>query len=65
MTLHYFDQFLDLEPRNMAALLHMARVLEIMGKTDLALNAYKKILLHKHDHPVARRKVAQYSSGQG
>ena len=65
LALHYFDQSLDLEPRNMAALLHKARVLEIMGKNDLALNAYKEILLHNHDHPVARRKMAQYRSGQG
>jgi hypothetical protein len=49
----------------MAAFLHKVRVLEIMGKTDLALNVYKEIFLHKHDDPVALRKVAQYRSGQG
>jgi len=64
MALHYFDQSLSLDPRNEAALLHKARVLEAMGKTDLARHAYEQILFHNNDHVEARRKVGQYQADQ-
>ena len=61
MAYHYFDQSLGLEPRNEAALLHRARILEEMGQTELARHAYQEILIQNHGHPEARRKVAQYA----
>jgi len=64
MALQYFDQSLGLDPRNEAALLHKARVLEAMGKTDLARHAYEQILLHNNDHVEARRKVGQHQADQ-
>jgi class 3 adenylate cyclase len=64
MAFHYFDQCLGLEPRNEAALLHRARILEEMGQTDLARHAYQEILFQNRDHPEARRKVAHFGSTQ-
>lgn len=64
IALHYFDQSLSLEPRNEAALIHRARILEKMGQGERALHAYEKILLYNHDHLEASRKVAQYQAGQ-
>ena len=64
MAFHYFDQCLGLEPKNEAALLHRARILEDMGQTDLARHAYQEILFQNRDHPVARRKIAEYQAAQ-
>lgn len=64
MAFHYFDQCLGLEPKNEAALLHRARILEDMGQTDLARHAYQEILVQNREHPVARRKMAQYQAAQ-
>jgi class 3 adenylate cyclase len=64
MAYHYFDQSLGLEPRNEAALLHRARILEEMGQTELARHAYQEILIQNHGHPVARKKVSQYAAHQ-
>jgi class 3 adenylate cyclase len=60
MAFHYLDQCLGLEPKNEAALLHRARILEEMGQTDLARHAYQEILFQNRQHPIARRKLAQY-----
>jgi len=60
MAFHYLDQCLGLEPKNEAALLHRARILEEMGQIDLARHAYQEILFQNRQHPSARRKVAQY-----
>jgi len=64
MALQCFEQSLGLEPRNEAALLHKARILEVMGKTDLARHAYEQILFNNNDHAEARRKVGQYQANQ-
>jgi class 3 adenylate cyclase len=64
MAFHYFDQCLGLEPRNEAALLHRARILERMGQPDLARHAYQEILIHNSDSREAQRKMAQYQRGQ-
>jgi tetratricopeptide (TPR) repeat protein len=60
MAFHYLDQCLGLEPKNEAALLHRARILEEMGQTDLARHAYQEILFQNRQHPIARRKLSQY-----
>jgi class 3 adenylate cyclase len=62
MAFHYLDQCLGLEPNNEAALLHRARILEEMGQTDLARHAYQEILFQNRQHPIARRKIAQYQT---
>jgi len=62
MAFHYLDQCLGLEPKNEAALLHRARILEEMGQIDLARHAYQEILFQNRQHPIARRKVAQYQA---
>lgn len=64
MAFHYLDQCLGLEPKNEAALLHRARILEEMGQSDLARHAYQEILFQNRQHPVARRKLAQYQAAQ-
>ena len=64
MAFHYLDQCLGLEPKNEAALLHRARILEEMGQTDLARHAYQEILFQNRKHPVARRKIAEYQVAQ-
>ncbi len=64
MAFHYFDQCLGLEPKNEAALLHRARILEDMGQTDLARHAYQEILFQNREHPVARRKMAEFQAIQ-
>ncbi len=61
MAYHYFDQSLGLEPKNEAALLHRARILENMGQNELARHAYQEILIQNRNHQEAQRKVAQYS----
>lgn len=65
LALHYFDQSLSLEPGNEAALLHKARILDMMGQMDRARHTYEEILSQNQDHPEARRKVVQYRVGQG
>lgn len=60
MAFHYLDQCLGLEPKNEAALLARARILEEMGQTDLARHAYQEILFQNRQHPIARRKLSQY-----
>ncbi len=65
LALHYFDQSLSQEPRNKAALLHKARIFERLEQTDQARQAYEEILNFNHDHPEARRKVAQFRAGAG
>jgi class 3 adenylate cyclase len=62
MAFHYLDQCLGLEPKNEAALLHRARILEEMGQQDLARHAYQEILFQNRTHPVARKKLAQYEA---
>jgi len=64
MAFHYFDQSLGLQPKNEAALLNRARILEEMGQGDLARHAYQEILFQNQQHPVARRKIAEYQSAQ-
>jgi class 3 adenylate cyclase len=62
MAFHCFDQSLELAPRNEAALLQRARILEKTGQSDLALHAYEEILFQNREHPEALRKVAQYGA---
>ncbi|NIQ89917.1 MAG: hypothetical protein GWN93_13110 [Deltaproteobacteria bacterium] len=64
MAFHYFDQSLGLQPKNEAALLNRARILEEMGQSDLARHAYQEILFQNRQHPVARRKIAEFQSAQ-
>jgi class 3 adenylate cyclase len=65
MATQYFGLALELEPANQAALLHRARIFDMMGQTELAVQAYKEILVHNSDHVEARRKVDQYGVVQG
>jgi len=44
MALNYLDKSLAVEPRNEAALLHKARIMEVMGKTDTARHTYEEML---------------------
>jgi class 3 adenylate cyclase len=60
----YFELALKLEPANQAALLHRARIFDMMGQTDLARQAYKEILVQNREHVEARRKMEQYGTGQ-
>jgi tetratricopeptide (TPR) repeat protein len=62
MALQCFEESLRLEPKNKAALLHKARVLETMGKHDLARKTYGDILLHNPNHPEARRKMTEFEA---
>jgi class 3 adenylate cyclase len=62
MAFFHLDQCLGADPTNRAALLHRARILDEMGQVDLARHAYEEILVHEHDHPEAKKKVAQYIS---
>jgi class 3 adenylate cyclase len=62
ISLQYFERSLKLEPRNEAALLHKALILETIGKQDLARKTYEEILLHNPNHAGARKKVAQYKA---
>jgi class 3 adenylate cyclase len=64
MAFHYFDQCLGLQPKNQAALLNRARILEEMGQGDLARHAYQEILFQNRQNPVARRKIAKYQDAQ-
>jgi class 3 adenylate cyclase len=64
MAFHYYDQCLGLQPKNEAALLNRARILEEMGQSDLARHAYQEILFQNKQHPVARRKIAEYQSAR-
>lgn len=63
IAFQYFDRSLSLEPRNEAALVHKARILETNGKKDLARQTYEEILFHNPNHPEAGKKVAQYKAG--
>ena len=62
MALQYFEESLKLEPRNRAALLHKARILETTGRQDLARKTYGDILLHNPNHPEARRKMTEFET---
>lgn len=62
MALQYFDESLKLEPKNRAALLHKARILETTGRKDLARKTYGDILLHNPNHPEARRKMTEFKA---
>ena len=64
MAFHYFDQSLGLQPKNEAALLNRARILEEMGQSDLARHAYQEILFQNRQPPVARKKITEYQSAQ-
>ncbi|UCG14345.1 MAG: hypothetical protein JSU72_07775 [Deltaproteobacteria bacterium] len=65
MAFHYFDQSLNLDPKNEAALLHRARILDRMGQVDLARHAYEELLFQNRGHAEALRKVEQYGTGYG
>ncbi len=56
--LQYFDRALELEPRDLAALLHRARISEKMGNGELARQSYQEILRHNPEHQEANRKLA-------
>jgi class 3 adenylate cyclase len=60
MAFFHLDQSLGIDPTNRAALLHRARILDKMGQIDLARHAYGEVLVHDHEHPEARKKVAEY-----
>ena len=62
MALQYFEESLKLEPKNRAALLHKARILETTGRQDLARKTYGEILLHNPNHPEARRKMTEFET---
>ena len=62
MALQYFGESLELEPKNRAALLHKARILETTGRQDLARKTYGDILLHNPNHPEARRKMTEFET---
>ena len=59
LALHYFEESLKLDPKNRAALLHKARILETTGRQDLARKTYGDILLHNPNHSEARRKMTE------
>ncbi|MGD2125497.1 MAG: hypothetical protein PVG99_05415 [Desulfobacteraceae bacterium] len=61
----YFDQSLNLEPGDQRALLHRARISEMMGHKDIAKRTYEELLIYNPDHSEARRKLAQYSASSG
>ena len=56
----YFDQTLELDPRDQAALLHRARISEMTGNMDSAKRTYEEILILNPEHREARRKLTQY-----
>jgi class 3 adenylate cyclase len=62
MALQYFEQSLSLEPRNEAAFVHKARILDTQGNLDLAKQTYEQLLLYNPTHPEARKKVEQYNA---
>ena len=62
MALQYFGESLELEPKNRAALLHKARILETTGRQDLARKTYGDILLHNPNQPEARRKMTEFGA---
>jgi tetratricopeptide (TPR) repeat protein len=57
---HYFDQTLELDPIDQTALLHRARISEIMGNIDSAKRIYEELLVLDEAHREAGRKLAQY-----
>jgi len=57
---HYFDQTLELDPRDQTALLHRARISEMMGNLDFAKRTYEEILILNTEHLEASRKLAHY-----
>jgi tetratricopeptide (TPR) repeat protein len=57
---HYFDQTLELDPRDQTALLHRARISEMMGNLDFAKRSYEEIIILNTTHREASRKLAQY-----
>jgi tetratricopeptide (TPR) repeat protein len=63
-ALQYFEESLKLEPRNKAALLHKARILEKTGRQDMARKTYGDILLHNPNHPEARRKMTEFETSE-
>jgi class 3 adenylate cyclase len=56
-AIHYYDQTLELEPRNKTALIHCARISEMMGDMDLAKRYYGNILINYPDHVEAQKKA--------
>ncbi len=57
-AIHYYEQTLEREPRNKTALIHCARISEMMGDLDLAKRYYGNILINYPDHEEAQKKVA-------
>jgi len=62
MAIHYFNKALTVEPNDLAALLHIARISEMTNKANLARRAYERILVFNKNHAEAKKKVAHYSS---
>ncbi|MBU2498110.1 MAG: hypothetical protein KKE57_04360, partial [Proteobacteria bacterium] len=58
----YFDHSLKLEPGDQKALLHRARISEMMGHKDVAKRTYEEILIYNPNHQEARTKLAKYSA---
>ncbi|MBL7176207.1 MAG: hypothetical protein ISS66_10335 [Desulfobacteraceae bacterium] len=61
-AIHYYDQTLEREPRNKTALIHCARISEMMGDMDLAKRYYGNILINYPDHEEAQKKIAHLNS---
>jgi class 3 adenylate cyclase len=57
LAFKYFHNSLELNPQDSKALLHLARIAEMMGRTDLSRRTYEEILIYDPDHPEARRKA--------
>jgi class 3 adenylate cyclase len=60
LAFKYFHNSLELNPRDSKALLHLARIAELLGRTELSRRTYEEILIYNPDHPEARSKVNQY-----
>jgi class 3 adenylate cyclase len=61
-AMHYYDQTLEREPRNKTALIHCARISEMMGDMDLAKRYYGIILINYPDHKEAQKKVTRHQA---
>jgi class 3 adenylate cyclase len=61
LAFQYYDKSLQLNPRDQRALLHKARLAEMMGHDDISKSTYEKILVCNPDHHEARKKLNGYS----
>jgi class 3 adenylate cyclase len=57
LAFNYFHKSLELNPRDTKALLHRARIAEMMGHRDLSRRTYEEILIYEPYHAEALRKI--------